>query len=518
MKKLGPATMDPSKRTGCLENTRVDIIKSIIDWVFDPTSTQNVLWLNGLAGSGKSTISTTISNHFRELGQLGSFLFFDRDVTERSDPALVIRTLAYQLGLFQPKIGELIAASIESTPTILLSPLPFQFQRLLIAPLSNNMPSQPHIVLVLDALDECGSAEDREVLVNILANRFCDLPSTFRTIVVSRAEIDIRYAFESQSHILALVLDLTTAIASHDISSYFRYHMTRIRNQRGYLGVDWPGEDNILGLTARACGLFVWASTAIKFINGQDPRRRLDMVLRRSTSSGAESALDSLYKTALNSAGNWDDEDFVADFRAIIGMVLTLRNPLSTAAIDSLMGTNDHRRCAYTVSQLGCIVSRSPQIRIIHPSFGDFLMTRSRCGRDIWFFQTTSCHHTLTVQCLDRLTSALKRNVCNLTLSMGLEHESLPEDVAYACLFWIDHICMIREGIPQIVAHLHSFLYQHLLHWFEAMSILKKSRDTISLLDRLLAWITVGFLSFSFSCHMNCCRRSIIPIPVPSLS
>src|ERR1700735_4974816 len=90
LKKLQPANMDGSKRMpGCLENTRIELLTLILQWASDPTSTHSVLWLHGPAGSGKSAISTTLADRFRQSRQLGAFLFFDRDVTERSNPALV---------------------------------------------------------------------------------------------------------------------------------------------------------------------------------------------------------------------------------------------------------------------------------------------------------------------------------------------------------------------------------------------------------------------------------------------
>lgn len=51
--------------------------------------------------------------------------------------------------------------------------------------------------------------------------------------------------------------------------------------------------------------------------------------------------LNALYQMALESAGLWDDDDFVADFQAIIGMMLVLRNPLSSIAINHLLA-NPH--------------------------------------------------------------------------------------------------------------------------------------------------------------------------------
>ena len=491
--------MDPSRRKGCLEGTRTDILNFIINWVSDTTCTQNVLWLHGLAGSGKSTISTTIANHFRESHQLGAFLFFNRDVTERSDPTLVVRTLAWQLGSFHPQIGELISAVIESAIPIVLSPIPFQFQRLLVSPLSSALPltETSHIVVVLDALDECSTPEDRQTLVNTLAENFSQFPPIYRIIITSRADADLRDAFQSHPHILDKELDIATAVTSHDISSYLRHHMALICAKKRYLGTDWPGENNIQDLTKRASGLFVWASTALRFIDGHDPRKRLDIILKPggSTTSGAESALDSLYQTALESVGLWDDDDFLTDFRAILGMVLVLRNPLSSTAIDALLCTPDGRPSISTITHLGCVLTPTPTVRIIHPSFADFLSTRSRCGRDIWYFQKLSHNRTLAVHCLHHLDGILRQNICNMTLSVDLENESLPEDVAYACMFWIEHISFIKDDIPSIKDHLETFLNRHLLHWLEAMSILR-ARDITAQLNHLLDWINVSVSPF----------------------
>ena len=517
LKQLDPADMDPSRRTPCLENTRVDVLKSIFDWVSDVAHTQNVLWLQGLAGSGKSTISTTLANHFRDRNLLGAFLFFDRDVTERSDPMSVIKTLAYQLSIHHPRIGTFISASIRSKPSISISPIPFQCQKLLIEPLRSfaaHGPKSP-IVLVLDALDECGTLHDREFLLAALSTLFSHLPPFVRVIISSRVEIDICNAFGFQTHILVHEIDITSRICSEDILSYFRHFLALIRTRGRHLrlGPDWPEEAVLRLLAQRASGLFIWASTALKFINGYDPRKRLETVLEGGTSASAEAALDALYKTALESGGSWDDEDFVADFRAIVGIILVAQQPLSSIAIDALLRLLEGRSCLHTVSQLGCLLQRSPTVRVLHPSFADFLTTNSRCGRDLWFFDRAIYHRRLALQCLDQMNAILKQNMCNMALSEDLACENLLEEVSYACVFWIDHVCVIREDIVPVAEDLCKFLYKHLLHWFEAMSILGKSRDTILLLDRLMNWITVSHLNTSlfpliYLSYVDPCRSS----------
>jgi hypothetical protein len=385
--------MDTSRRTACLPNTRVGVIGFIKDWAND-TSEQRMLWIHGLAGSGKSTISTTIANIFRDSGQLGAFLFFDRDTTERSDPMRVVRTLAHQLGSSNPTGGAAIRSVIERDQNILMSPLTCQFQRLVLDPLSEVELPASTIVIVLDALDECGTADERSTLLQILTQHSINLPFAIRILITSRAEVDIYNAFGLHHRILTYELDTTSTANSDDILSYFRHRMALIQSMNRHLrlGVDWPGEEVPGRLVLRASGLFVWASTACEFINGHAPKKRLDIVLRDETASSAEAALDILYTTALESTGRWDDDDFVEEFQDIMGTVIIAFQPLSSSAIDTLLQRPEDTPSMHTISLLGCLLQPSPTVRVLHPSFADFLMTAERCRRDIWYVDRPTNH------------------------------------------------------------------------------------------------------------------------------
>jgi hypothetical protein len=184
-------------------------------------------------------------------------------------------------------------------------------------------------------------------------------------------------------------------------------------------------------------------------------------------------------------------------------LVLVAQTPLSSNAIDCLLGNRRSRNTDHTISRLGCVLQKTPTVRVLHSSFAEFLLTRSRCCRDVWYFDPTPHHHSLAIQCLNCLNGVLKQNMCNLTLSKDLAYgglsdkESLPEHMSYACMFWIEHICTLEDSVESIIEPLKSFLYRHLLHWFEAMSILRRSRDTIALLRNLSNWMTVSCATVS---------------------
>ena len=309
--------MPEHSRTTCLDGTRLDVIKLIMDWIVDESNDQKrVLWLNGLAGSGKSTLSTTIALTMRDLHLLGAFFFFDRDIPERNAPTLV-RTLAYQLAVFDVSIGAEISRIVESIPRIAEMSLNFQFTNLLSAHALKSVEwSGGPVVVVIDGLDECGSETDREVLMQALSKGFSNLPSFMRVVVVSRPETDIEDTLASHNAVHPCRLHIDSEATQEDISNFLRRRFSEIREKKhSQLGADWPGHDKIGSLTNSAGGLFVWASTACLYINGYDPDERLNGLITHQSevdSSRPFVQLDRLYKTGLQSA-DWDDRSFRTD-------------------------------------------------------------------------------------------------------------------------------------------------------------------------------------------------------------
>jgi hypothetical protein len=106
-----------------------------------------------------------------------------------------------------------------------------------------------------------------------------------------------------------------------DVELYLRHHLSLVQSCRAYnLSHEWPGEENIQQLVRTSAGLFIWASTAVKYIEtGYHPQHGLDTLLKLDTRAEAEFALDALYATALTEGGIWDRKDSSNDFCAVLG-------------------------------------------------------------------------------------------------------------------------------------------------------------------------------------------------------
>jgi hypothetical protein len=491
---LKPEGMDECNPIHCLENTRRNVIKDIMEWIVDDSNdAKNVLWVYGLAGTGKSTLSATIAKIVHGLRRLGAFFFFNRDIPQRNF-ATLIRTLAYRLAMFDAHFGAAISRVVEQNDNISEMPLEFQFKNLLSGSALKSVEwSGGPIVFIIDALDECGSEADRKNLLQVLSKGFSDLPTYIRIMVVSRQELDIQRALESHSHLRSYPLDIDSE-TNKDVSEFIRYRLEEIRDKDGYLGDDWPGDDNIKSLANRAGGLFIWASTACLYIDGYTPSEQLFELVDAQpddNSSGPFAQLDSLYKTGLQSAGLWNNRSFCSDCCNILGLILCARVPLSYPIIDTLLALPQGRLSLKSVSRLRCVlqVSETHGIRILHPSFHDYLS--ERCRNQPWSIDLESHNKELALRCIKLLDKELRENICDMTLPYLSRKNTLPDAISYACKFWIEHICLVSDVTDDIVDQIYDFLVKHLLHWMEAMAILNSHDDTIRLIDNLKEWLQV---------------------------
>ena len=83
-------------RKGCLRGTQVTILSEIESWSKD-FGESPVFWLNGLAGTGKSTIAQTVSERAFADGLLGASFFCSCDDEDHSNLQFILPTIAFQL-------------------------------------------------------------------------------------------------------------------------------------------------------------------------------------------------------------------------------------------------------------------------------------------------------------------------------------------------------------------------------------------------------------------------------------
>ncbi|KZP23203.1 hypothetical protein FIBSPDRAFT_930720 [Athelia psychrophila] len=503
--KLGSSGVALARRSLCLPGTRRDIIDEIHEWALHPSKgdSSNVFCLHGVAGIGKSAVAATVATHLSEIGRLGAFIGFDQASAEKIQPSTAVTAIARQMAAHDGRLRASIIQVINdrTKDTVLDALLPDQFHSLIVKPLASipALASEGPIVIVLDGLYECGQLDDWESLLEILVGPKTEtLPSNLRFIITSRTVNGIHDA-DIGAVLHPHIKSRELRPSSHsEISAYFTFQMEQIRHKNKHLKEDWQGPDAIAELTSRAFGFFAWAVNAKTFVNAHCPPERLKSLLLQPRRSIPETtpALDELYKAALRSAGDWTDAHFVSDFRAIMGAILGSPVAISTTVIHRLLDrplSPLSSPVMVTIGRLGSVLSHGPVIQVLHPSFLDFLSSRERCGCDNWYFADGPVRGSveLTTLCLQRMNAGLKRNMCNLTLAAH-DHpttEMLPEELECACRSWVDHICTSGRFESWEMEILIVFLHTHLLHWFEAMSLLKQSEEVVPMLQRVATWL-----------------------------
>ena len=501
-KDMKPANMDAAEREMCLPGTRVDVLQDIFLSLVNPTAEKNILWLRGPAGSGKSTILNTLAHDFLQLCRRGAFLFWDRDKPDNSDPSRVIHTLAYQLARFDADFARELDTQLKARPSIMESSLDLQFQYLLQKPLTTLSERRDYgpVIIVLDALDECGTLESRGKLLKTLSTGLKKLPKTFRILIASRDEPDIR---DAMSHLNPDMRDAPMGDESTSLDIQLLFQKELSSNADAFLGYRLPPYEEIVRkLVILSGGLFIWASTTIRFIKSGPPAERLRKVLSASAHSRSQSRLDDLYRVALTHPFEPYDENEIQDVHSILGAIVVAREQLTDEQLSWLLELEIGIVQA-ALSRLQPLLQggHGRPVRVLHASFIDFL---ERCEDSKWRIITYDHHLGLASHCLRVMGNGLKFNICAIETSYyrnkdigGIQERvdrAISPALMYASQYWADHLesGSVQElGSHPLVDAIRDFFFHRFLYWIEVFSVKEQVSAIPGILRKATSWAKV---------------------------
>ena len=477
--------------------------------------------MNGLAGTGKSTIAKTVAKRLFADGRLGASFFCSRDFEDCRNLQLIFPTLATQLARRYPKFRSILVPLIQADPNIAYKSLYEQMEKLIVKPLNK---SNISTVIVIDALDECEDEESASAILSVLGRLLSNIPKV-KFFVTGRPEPCISIRFR-----LPLLAKITDVFILHevgldqvnsDIHLFFKSKFKELAFRRR-LG-SWPTEGQLDILCGRAAGLFIYAAATVKFVdtNSRSPRKQLDIILQSQRIGGQEGkTLDSLYMSILQEAFNNATSEYDDMARSILGAVILAANPLSPSTIATLLGfdADDVPPLLSSFSSLLILhEDTSHPVLPFHKSFPDFVTDPTRCITQRFHISPPDHHLKLLVASLNLMNQALEKNMCKLPEAIAnLDVDNLKERaedhispaLQYACKSW--HMHLINTDTtpacaPIVIHTLHQLLETKFLCWLEVLSVLGAVRNAIDALQVTVGWLEVCPVSIiaSASCRLT---------------
>lgn len=513
--------------TRCHRDTRTELLRQIREWADAPHG-KTIFWLNGMAGTGKSTISRTVAKSFANDGILGASFFFKRGEGDRGKANLFFPTIASQLVRKIPALEAFVREAINNNPDVARKALRDQFEKLILQPLDRI--DHAIAVIVVDALDECDGDNDVKVIISLLSQAKELRPPGLRIFITSRPELPIRLGFKNVTgEYQDLVLhQIPEAIVEQDISAFLRHELARIRddyNHQALEGIellpDWPGEHAIRTLAQMAVPLFIFAATVCRFIEDpawSDPADQLEKVLQYQMKAydSELGKLDATYLPVLKQIiiGHTNPQKLLAAFRNVVGPIVLLAQPLSVLSLAQLLNFSTksiYGRLNSLHSVLSIPLRIDSPVRLFHFSFRDFLVDPTKRAAEFWIDET-KYHKTLADRCIQLLHQHLMRDICGLQVPGKPRSEIdqrtidavLPPETQYACQYWVHHLKEGRSAV-QDGGPVHSFLTSHLFYWLEALSLLGRISESISMVDDLLTLLHV--------CHAPLVTPTTLTLP-----
>jgi hypothetical protein len=238
-------------------------------------------------------------------------------------------------------------------------------------------------------------------------------------------------------------------------------------------------------------GLFQWAKVVCDVIKDDDsdgPAAQLNFIIKNASSLGTVTtsaaslsspwaALDILYMQVLRQAAAMSGSH-VSQLRNFLATIILLQRPLSAVALGRLLGV-DAQTIRHRLRKLHSVVdvpsNIESELRIIHPSFADFLTDHTRCTDDDLCVDSMLHHGHIARRCLLRiqchqgdtceLADARRTVFCILELLSHPKGEKPPiDDLFYVYRFWEIHVSRSSPKNAELHHLIREFMSHNYLH------------------------------------------------------
>ncbi|KAH8129617.1 WD40 repeat-like protein [Trichoderma asperelloides] len=411
-------------------------------WVDDTQLKPRVLWINGMAASGKSILSSFIIDHLIQRGLPCQYFFIRFISPAKRMLAMILRSLAYQVANSVPEYAGELRKLIEAATDLKTADYRKLWQWLFAQSLLQ-LPLGSPLYWVLDGLDE---AERPASIIKLLSElHLTTIP--LRILVVSRKTHEISSAFQrlaKQVHMETICMEGNLM----DFRSYIDHEMD--------LAGDAPYRENVTAqLLERAKGNFLWVHLAVQKINLCHTKPDVENALME-----LPSGMEALYNRMAISVQSQQSASDRRLGHTILNWATCARRLLSIEELGDALGNDGLLEIHRTVGDL-CggfvIVDHEGKVTMVHETAREYLTKRSEEERPL-FIHRQSTNDVLFKRCIARLTDKNLRSQINRNRPPAL--------LDYAVSAWSSHLFLGSSVSPEILEILVSFLKSpHILTW-----------------------------------------------------
>lgn len=403
-----------------------------------PGESAEVLWLNGMPGVGKSTISAFLVELLQQLYPDSVVLYF---FCKNGDPKLmntrnIVETFAHQLMEKVPQVRyDLMLLqgngfSVEQSTIIQL------VAKLLQEPVSKHVTD---LFMIVDGLDECQVVPSKDgspsSMVDFL-NCLKEIPRS-KLLVTSRRTPDISSVLSSYS-----TKCIGSAENAVDIGVYVENRIASSNLlSRGFSAMELNAVQYI---QSRSDGIFLWA-VLVMF----EAERATSTKAFKKALENLPSGLDRVYETILE---RLSAEGYGECMREVLLWTLGAQRDLDVQELQTVVEAKlddnflDFSEFLQThAGSLVQIVTERRRVRLLHDSLRDFITNSALCKTE-FFVCPTSIQKYLAIACLRYLSNC----------------ERSTDFSRYAAQYWIEHLRRIDVGTVDdldVLVELYKFLH-----------------------------------------------------------
>jgi DNA replication protein DnaC len=493
--------------------------KTFLDW--HDSNTKNLLWIKGGPGKGKTMlligiieeITNQLDTHFNV--PCISYFFCQGADTRLNTATSILRGLIWML-LWQEKsllchleklFGNLGSKLFEDTNAF--ENLKQVFQNML----KDNTLKKAY--LVVDALDECEiSKPGRSELLQLIST-ISESNNKVKWLVSSRDVLGIERILKENKTKMVLSLEspsisefLKPAVNSYiefKMSSYAEGFIVDLREECDNAtakdirdAFDQAAED----LQQKSDGTFLLVALVCKQIEDTNcgPDKVLELV--HNTPPDLSGIYNSMISQVLKETNIYSDE-----CARVLLTVATAYTPLQLSELGVLadLGTLTLRQNIIKICGL-LTVREDNVIYFVHQSAKEHLNNDLKVGLLAKVFPSAHIegHGTILSRSLKVMSTTLKRDIydlhdpgCDITKAKPSGSDNLVS-IRYGCVYWVDHVLISPDEVDLLdTGKIHCFLRVHLLHWLEALSLIKNLPSAINAMKKLeeLVSVSIHFLS-----------------------